>query len=218
MTKSLFIVGAGPGIGQATAERFGQEGWTIVLGSRSPRTLDPLVASLQSKGINAYGIVVDATDPEAVRAAAREADRRGDGLTAVHYNAAVMRRGDFFAMSDAEIAGDLAVNVAGGLNTIRAAAETFGTRSGTILVTGGGLAITPNQSVASLGLGKAALRNAVQALAPQLAERNIHLAIATVLAVVTPDSVEAKGVANTFWQMATTGGNWEVIYRKEAER
>ena len=28
MSKSLIIIGAGLGIGQAVAERFGQEGWT----------------------------------------------------------------------------------------------------------------------------------------------------------------------------------------------
>ena len=31
MSKSLMIIGAGLGIGQAVAERFGQEGWTSSL-------------------------------------------------------------------------------------------------------------------------------------------------------------------------------------------
>jgi hypothetical protein len=40
-------------------------------------------------------------------------------------------------MTDEEVASDLAMNIAGGLNTIRAAVALFGKRGGTILVTGG---------------------------------------------------------------------------------
>ena len=213
MSKSLFIIGAGPGIGQATAERFGREGWTIILASRSPRNLDPLVAELVGKGITAHGLVLDATDADAVRAALRNADRIAGGLTAVLYNAALVRQQDLFSMTDAEVVSDLAVNVTGGLYTIRAAAELFGKRGGTILVTGGGLAVTPHHSYASLGMGKAALRNMAQALAPQLAESSMRIGMATVATLVAPHSPEADGVAETFWKLATgPGGDWEAVY------
>lgn len=212
MSKSLFIIGAGPAIGQATAERFGREGWAIILGSRSPRTMDPLVSSLLGKGIDAHGLVVDATDPDAVRAAMRNASRMGNGLSAVLYNAAFVRQQDLFSMTDAEIQSDLAVNVTGGLHTIRAATEFFGAAGGTILVTGGGLAIAPHPDYASLGLGKAALRNLVQGIAPRLAQRGIRIAMATVATLVAPQSAEADGVAETFWQLATTGQGWEANY------
>lgn len=213
MSKSLFIIGAGPGIGQATAERFGHEGWTIVLASRNPRNLDPLVAELVGKGIIAHGIVLDATDADAVRSAVRNADRISGGLTAVLYNAAFVRQQDLFSMRDAEVLSDLAVNVAGGLHAIRAAAELFDKRGGTILVTGGGLAIAPHHSYASLGMGKAALRNVVQAIAPELAERNIRVAMMSVATLIAPNSREADDVAEGFWSLTNGAADvWEAIY------
>ncbi len=210
MSRALLIVGAGPGIGEATAERFGRQGWTVVLASRNPRTIDPMVARLIGRGIDAQGLVIDATDPEAVRAGLRTADRMAGGLEAMLYNAAVVRRQDLFSMTDAEVESDLAANVAGGLHVIRAAVGLFGDRGGTILVTGGGLALSPHADWASLGLGKAALRNLVQGLAPALAERGIRIGLATVATLVAPASAEAAGVAETLWTLATDpNAGWE---------
>lgn len=149
MPKAIMIIGAGPGIGQAVARRFGRGGWTIVLSARSRKRLTTLVAELQRAGIKAHAIEADATDAAALRAAITEADRLTGGLTAIHFNAAVVRQQDLFSMTDDEVAQDLAINVAGGLNTIRAAVAQFGTRAGTILVTGGGLGITPHEGWAS---------------------------------------------------------------------
>jgi NAD(P)-dependent dehydrogenase (short-subunit alcohol dehydrogenase family) len=212
VSRALLIVGAGPGIGEATAERFGREGWTIVLAARSPRTLDPMVSRLIGQGVDAHGLVLDATDPEAVRAGLRTADRLSGGLTAVLYNAAHVRRQDLFSMTDAEIDSDLAVNVTGGLHVIRAAVDLFEGREATILVTGGGLALAPHADWASLGLGKAALRNVVQGLVPALAERNIRIGLATVATLVAPASAEATGVAETLWTLATDPNGWEQTF------
>lgn len=77
----------------------------------------------------------------------------------------------------------------------------------------GGLAVTPHASYASLGLGKAALRNVVEGLAPALRERNIRIATATVSTLVAPDSAEARGVADTLWALATdSDAGWERPY------
>lgn len=215
--SALLIVGAGPGIGLAAAERFGREGWKVVLAARSPRHLDPMVARLIGEGVEAHGIVLDATDPVAVQAGVRTADRLTGGLTTVLYNAAVVRQQDLFSMTDAEVSADVAVNITGGLNTIRAAESVFAghsrTGGGTILVTGGGLAVHPHASWASLGLGKAALRNLVEGLAPDLAARGIRIAVATVATLVAPDSPEAAGAAETLWALASDPSTgWERTY------
>lgn len=213
MTKSIMIIGAGPGIGQATARKFGREGWSVVLTGRSAERLAGLTAELGSEGIVAYAIPADATDPAALKAAIAEADKRTGGLTAIHFNAAVVRQQDLFSMRDEEVASDLAINIAGGLNTVRAAVALFGERGGTILVTGGGLGITPHESYASLGLGKAALRNIVQGLAGPLAAQGIRIALATVATLVAPGSQEAQDVADIFWRMATDPASpWEIVY------
>lgn len=213
MTKSIMIIGAGPGIGQAVAKRFGREGWTIILTGRTPDRLGMLVAELSQDGITAHAIPADATDAVALRAAIADADRLTGGLSVVHFNAAVVRQQDLFSMTDADINSDLAINIAGGLHTIRSAVGQFGDRGGTILVTGGGLAVTPHESYASLGVGKAGLRNMVQALAKPLADRNVRIALATVATLVSPGSKEASDVADIFWRLATEpNAGWEAVY------
>jgi NADP-dependent 3-hydroxy acid dehydrogenase YdfG len=213
MPKSIMIIGAGPGIGQAVAEKFGQEGWTVVLTGRNAERLAALTTDLSALGITAHAVPADATDPVALRAAIAGADRITDGLTAILYNAAVVRQQDLFSMSDKEIVGDLATNVGGGLHAIRAAVAQFGARGGTILVTGGGLGVAPHASYASLGVGKAGLRNIVQALAEPLAAQGIRIAIATVATLVSPGSAEAKAVADSLWDLATNPtATWEAIY------
>lgn len=135
------------------------------------------------------------------------------GLTVVHFNAGVVRNQDLFSMTDAEIANDLAIDVTAGFNTIRAATELFGTRGGTILITGGGLGVHPSADWAVLGAGKAALRNLVQGLSGPLDQQAIRIRIATVATLVGPGSEEARGAADVFWALATDpNAPWEAVY------
>jgi len=213
MSKSIMIIGAGPGIGQAVARKFGRESWQIVLTGRNADRLTGLAAELQSEGITAHAVPADATDPAVLRAAIAKAEALTGGLTAVHFNAGVVRNQDLFSMTDAEVASDLAIDVTAGFNTVRAATELFGTRGGTILVTGGGLGIHPSADWAVLGAGKAALRNMVHGLAEPLAEQGIRIRLATVATLVSPDSDEASGAANVFWTLATDpNAAWEAVY------
>ena len=120
VSGALLIVGAGPGIGLATAERFGREGWTIVLAARNSRSLGPMVARLVGAGINAHALVVDATDPAALQAGLRTANRMSGGLTAVLYNAARLRQQDLLSMSE-PTSSATSRSTSGALHTIRAA-------------------------------------------------------------------------------------------------
>jgi len=105
--RSLLIVGAGPGIGMATAARFGAEGWSIIAAGRDAAALEARVAALRARGIEARALAFDAADPAAMAEAMAQADRLVGGLTAVLYNAAAVRRQDLFSMTDAEILEDL---------------------------------------------------------------------------------------------------------------
>ncbi len=217
MTNSIMIIGAGPGIGQAVAERFGREGWHVVLTARSADRLADLSAALSGQGLQVSTLQADAYDPVALRKAVAKADRITGGLTAVHFNAAVVREQDLFSMRDDEITVDLAINVVAGLHTIRASTDLFGAGGGTILVTGGGLAVSPHAGYASLGLGKAALRNVVEGLAGPLAERGIRIGVATIATLVGPGSAEAREAADTIWTLATDpNSDWEAVYPANA--
>jgi short-subunit dehydrogenase len=52
MGKVIVIVGAGPGIGQAVAEKFGSNGFSVALISRRKQNLEKLTEELSAKGID----------------------------------------------------------------------------------------------------------------------------------------------------------------------
>lgn len=90
---------------------------------------------------------------------------------------------------------------------------------GSILMTGGGLALdpTPMPEYAGLAAGKAALRNLAYSLAAELGPVGIHVATVTVAGIVrrgthhNPDDI-----AEAFWALhRQPAGAWEteVIYR-----
>ena len=57
---------------------------------------------------------------------------------------------------------------------------------GTLLFTGGCFAIEPNSSLASLGIGKAGLRNLAYCLFTGLKESGVHAATVTICGTVKP--------------------------------
>jgi NAD(P)-dependent dehydrogenase (short-subunit alcohol dehydrogenase family) len=62
MKNTLLIIGSGPGIGLATAQRFAREGYEIVLSSPNLKNLQAQSAKLSTYGIKATLEVADAND------------------------------------------------------------------------------------------------------------------------------------------------------------
>ena len=71
MAKTIFIVGYGPGVSAAMAERFGVEGFSVALVARTEAKLAAGVEALRAKGITADAFPADAGDPASIRGATR---------------------------------------------------------------------------------------------------------------------------------------------------
>jgi len=71
--KVAVVTGAGKGIGRAIAERFVNEGATVVVSSRTKEDLDPVVDLARELGLDGRSVVADATDPEDARSPVRTA-------------------------------------------------------------------------------------------------------------------------------------------------
>lgn len=56
-TKLLICVGHGPGIAQSVCRKFGENGFAVVVGSRSKK--EELVAELEGKGIETHYHMAD---------------------------------------------------------------------------------------------------------------------------------------------------------------
>ena len=85
MSKTIAIVGAGPGVGLAVAERFGREGFQVALLARSLDKLDGLVHKLAELGVEAAAFVADVLDREGLTAALQRVVSRFGSIDVLEY-------------------------------------------------------------------------------------------------------------------------------------
>ena len=200
--KTFLSIGSGPGMGYATAARFAREGFQIVLSARNPTNTRELADRLKAKGYRAEVRTVNSADPDSVAALIAEVEKQFGSIDVLHYNAASIRKATLSEQPRATIVQDLAVNVGGALVATQAVTQQMSERrSGTILLTGGGLSLAPNSEFISLSIGKAGIRALTLGTFESLKRKGIHVATVTVSTAVAPDSEAAEAVAECFWHL-----------------
>lgn len=85
--KVALITGAGTGIGAATAQRFAEEGASVMICGRRREPLENMVASIRAAGGSADWVQADVTDEHALQKALNAAVERFGGLHIVVNNA-----------------------------------------------------------------------------------------------------------------------------------
>jgi NAD(P)-dependent dehydrogenase (short-subunit alcohol dehydrogenase family) len=210
--KTFLSIGAGPGMGVAAAERFAREGFQVVLSARNSAKTQALVEQLKAQGHKAEMRTVDAGDPSSVASLVEDVEREFGRIDVLHYNAASMRAATLADQPRDTFNSDLAVNIGGAMAAAQAAAPKMAERgSGTILLTGGGLALHPHPDYLSLSVGKAGIRALAFGLFDSLKAKGIHVATVTVATSVNPRSEEANAVAEQLWIFhSQPAGSWEV--------
>src|SRR5258707_12413031 len=84
--KTFLSIGAGPGMGFATAERFAKEGFQVVLAARSVARTQELVERLIRNGYRASVREVDSSDPKSVAQLVADVQQQHDAIDVLHYN------------------------------------------------------------------------------------------------------------------------------------
>lgn len=174
MTAPVYVVlGAGPGLGLATARRFADSGHAVVLVGQTAEQMEPLVAGLRESGATAEGTGVDLRDPAAVMALIEGVIERHGRIDVLHFNPSAWREADVLHLTVDELFEDLALGVAPLLPAVQAAvgAMPAGSR---VLVTGSIASEKPDPAAPSLGVQKAAVRNLVTSLDATLSEHGIR--------------------------------------------
>src|SRR5215470_20269570 len=200
--KTFLSIGAGPGMGFATAERFAKEGFQVVLAARSVAKTQELAERLVRKGYKANVRKADSRDPESVAGLIAEVQRHHGSIDVLHYNAAATRKATLSEQPRDSFNDDLAVNIGGALVAAQSVAPKMEEqKSGAILLTGGGFALAPSPDYLSISIGKAGIRALAHALFEPFREKGIHVATITVCTFVSPGSNEASAVADQFWHL-----------------
>ncbi len=218
--RHLLLVGAGPGLGIAIARRFATEGYHITLIARSADGLGKLVDDLADTDAKVDTIAADASDPDALgdRISALYSGQDAPGV--VIYNAVMGAPDQLLSSSVAHLQAAYAVDVIGAIVvTQRAAPAMKAGGFGTIIVTGGGFADHPIPVLATVSLGKAALRSAATMLGADLKAGGIRVATLTIEGqIVAGTPFDPELIAERYWEVVhTEAGSWQAEFRFSGE-
>lgn len=173
------LIGAGPGLGLATARRFGLAGHTVALVARSTERLEEMTAELARDGIRARGFTADVLDIESLTAALYATAADLGPVEILQYSP--VPRADFMKpvldSSADDLDAPLAFSVKGSVTAVNAVLP--GMRAlgrGTLLFVNGSSAVRPNPNVAGTSIAFAAESAYARMLHDTLAGENIHAA------------------------------------------
>ena len=198
------VVGVGPGIGQAVARRFGREGYSLGLIARKKESLAGFVETLAATKIKAKGFPADAESAPSLGDALKAVEHDLGSIDVLIYNAAVAKPGGPLEVGIEQLVREFRVNVGGALVCAQHVAAGMRHRhQGTILFTGGGLALSPWSQMSSLSIGKAGLRSLAITLNQDLKKDGVRVGTVTVNGVVKAGSgaLDPDAIADTFWEL-----------------
>lgn len=218
MAGVCVVVGVGPGIGMAVARRFGREGYRLALLARRRGVLEGHASALRDAGIDALAFAADAGKPEQLRSVLDTVTEELGAAEVLVYNTAVTREAVPTELQLEDLVHDVGINVGGALIAVQQVVPAMrAAGAGTILLTGGGLALDPYPQFASLAVGKAGLRSLAFSLAKELEFDGIHVATVTIAGIVKPRTrFDPDVIAESYWALhAEARGTWrrEIVIR-----
>jgi short-subunit dehydrogenase len=217
--RHLLLVGAGPGLGMAIARRFADGGYRVTLVARSTDGLRDLASSLADTGAQIDTIAADASDPEGLRARMVELYNEQGAPGLIIYNAVMGAPDTLLSSSVEHLQTAYAVDVIGAIVLTQVAAPVMRSAgSGTVIVTGGGFADHPIPVLATVSLGKAALRSAATMLGADLEPDGIRVATLTIGGqIVAGSAFDPEIIAKRYWEVVHSDGPWQAEFRFTGE-
>jgi short-subunit dehydrogenase len=213
--RHLLLVGAGPGLGEAVARRFASGGYRVTLVARSTDRLGELAGNLADTGAEINTIAADVSDPDSFGARMIERYRTDGAPGVVIYNAVMGAPDRLLTSTVVHLQEAYAVDVIGAIVVAQSAAPAMKAAGfGTIIVTGGGFADHPIPALATVSLGKAALRSAATMLGVDLAPDGVRVATLTIAGqIVAGTSFDPARIAERYWEVVQTDGPWQAEFR-----
>jgi NAD(P)-dependent dehydrogenase (short-subunit alcohol dehydrogenase family) len=211
----LLLIGAGPGVGAGVVRRFGREGFRSTLISRHA-ALEQLAPELRGEQLEIEAVGADLADLDNYRKALERTFDAPGAPGVVAYNAALPDPGQILDTTVDQLRTAHDVDVIGAILAAQVAAPVLrAAGGGTLLATSGGFADNPVPALATLSMGKAALRSAQTLIAAGLQDDGIHAATITIAGAVKPGTdFDPNKIAELFWTAHTDPKDaWQTEYR-----
>lgn len=215
--STIIVAGYGPGISQAVAVKFGQQGFRVALVGRSRERLESGVAALKAKGVEAQPFPCDLGDTEAVHALVKDVRAALGPIGVLHWNAyASGLAGNLPGAPEGELRTVFDVGLHGLIAAVQGTLPDLQENRGGVLVTGGGLAFYDTQvdkmgvewGAMGLAVSKAAQHKLVGLLHHKLGKLGVYAGEVTVTALVKGThfdsgsaTLEPSTVADAFWKL-----------------
>jgi NAD(P)-dependent dehydrogenase (short-subunit alcohol dehydrogenase family) len=223
MAKTILVVGFGPGISTAVADKFGSSGFSVALVARSEERLAAGVKALKAKGINAAGFVGDAGDPASIRAVVAQARAALGPITVLQWTAfGGGEAGDLLTSDAAAVRSVFDVAIVGLLAAVQEALPDLrASKGGAVLVANGALGennpqideISAKGSLMGLALGNAAKHKLVGLLSERLKDDGVYVGEVVVAGTVKGSAwdkgnanLDSATIANKFWELYQARG------------
>jgi short-subunit dehydrogenase len=203
---SIAIIGAGPGLGAATARRFGAAGFTLALISRRQANVDALANQLNEAGLTARGYSADVRDPDALSGALQRCANDLGPVEVLQYSP--VPQPEFLRpvldTTVADLTGAVQFSIYGPATAVHQVLP--GMRKlgrGTLLFVNGGSAARPNPKVAGTSVAFAGESVYAAMLHNALAEENIHVGQLIIPGGITPGhpTHDPDVLADRLWAM-----------------
>lgn len=179
MSGCALVTGGNRGIGLAVAQRLREDGWTVVVGSRSGGAPDGLEA-----------VALDVADPASIEAAFEAIEARHGAVTLLVANAGITRDTLLMRMSDDDIDDVLQTNLAGSIRLARRALKgMLRAKTGSVILMGSVVGMLGSGGQVNYAASKAGLIGAARSLAREVGSRGIRVN------VIAPGFVETDMTA-----------------------
>lgn len=186
------------------AQRFGREGFRIGLIGRNPEKLTGFCRELENKKISSDFRVADVRNK-------KQLDEALDGLKKeygfpdlVIFNPSAIVVKDVLELEWSSILDCFEICTGGAFNTAKnVLPQMLGNKRGKLFFTGGGTALQGDPRWTALSIGKAGMRNLVQALVKRAEGTQVHVAQVTVCGQVqTSDpKYNPASISELYWKL-----------------
>lgn len=185
MNKTVWITGAGKGIGRALALKMASEGWTVAASARTVSDLETLIS--ESRCDHIYAFPLDITDSIANRIVLGEIEEKLGPVDLAVLNAGTHRPMSAKDFDVETVRGLVETNLMGTVNGLGALLPVFRIRrQGRIAVVSSVAGYRGLPTSAAYGATKAALINMCEALKPELDSEGVSLCLINPGFVETP--------------------------------